>query len=232
MRSTPEVDGHEAGREGRAAEEVTGGVRKEHAFGAERIRGHAEPRVISLQKNAMAGSETRKTCAGDARESGFRFTNRRRPGSQDPVELVGTDRRCDVRCVDRLFDLTVEKVWDGAVPKMTTDGRREAAGESLFLGARAGWKRDDVFRRMMESRGAGEKLRTKHFRVRNNGKHARLLVHMVHRGHPVATRDQPKSGILNRLQFPFDDAGADHGPPDAGGVVVDGTDVHFERVEK
>ena len=49
---------------------------------------------------------------------------------------------------------------------------------------------------------------------------ARLLVDVVLRRHPVTASHQPQSGILDRLQLPFDDAWPGHRPPDAGGVII------------
>ena len=87
MRPAPKVDGNEASRVGRAGEEVTRGMRKETAFGAEGIRGRAEPGLVATQLDAMPGPETRKAGADDARERGFRRTNRRRV-----VWWMGQDR--------------------------------------------------------------------------------------------------------------------------------------------
>ena len=87
VRPTPKVDWNETSREGRAREKVTRGVRKKTAFRAEGIRGRAEPSLIATQLEAMSGPETRKAGADDARERGFRRTNRRRV-----VWWMGQDR--------------------------------------------------------------------------------------------------------------------------------------------
>ena len=92
-------------------------------------------------------------------------------------------------------------------------------------------KGDNRLGRMLKARSAGKKLRTKHVRMFDNGNDASFLVDMVRRGHSMAARDKPQSGILHRLQFPPDDAWPGHGPPDAGGVVVRRADEHLEGVE-
>ena len=88
VRPAPKVDGNEVSWVGRAGEQVARGVRKEAAFGAEGIRGRAEPGLVATQLDAMPGPETRKAGADDARERGLRRTNRRRTGSQNPVRLI------------------------------------------------------------------------------------------------------------------------------------------------
>ena len=199
VRPTPKVDWNETSREGRAGEEVTRGVRKKTAFRAEGIRGRAEPSLIATQLNAMSGPETRKAGADDARERGFRRTNRRRSGSQNPVRLIRTNRRSDVCSVDGFLDLTVEDVWNGATAKMLTDGRKISTGESVLHETRARWMRNDDLGRMLKARGAGEELRAEHIRVSHNGDDACFLVDVIQRRHSVTAGHQPKGGVLDGL---------------------------------
>ena len=100
MRPTPKIEDDERSRERRTAEKMASSVREKAAFWAERVRSRAESRLIVSQLNAMAGAEARETSAGDTRERSFRFPNRRRTGSQNPVWLVGTNRFRDEGRVD------------------------------------------------------------------------------------------------------------------------------------
>ena len=199
VRPAPKVDGNEVSWVGRAGEQVARGVRKEAAFGAEGIRGRAEPGLVATQLDAMPGPETRKAGADDARERGLRSTNRRRTGSQNPVRLIRTNRRSDVCSVDGFLDLTVEDVWNGATAKMLTDGRKISTGESVLHETRARWMRNDGLGRMLKARGAGEELRAEHIRVSHNGDDACFLVDVIQRRHSVTAGHQPKGGVLDGL---------------------------------
>ena len=202
------------------------------ALGTKVVRGRADTSLISFQVNAMAGAKLRQAGTFSAREGAFSSTNLRRPGSQNPVMLIRTDRLTNDGSVDVLLRFLVEEIWDGAAAKMMLNRRSEAAGQSLLHTARTRRTRDDGFGRMMKTGGAGEELGAKHIRVVNYRDDARFLVDMIRRRHTMTACDSPKGSVLHRLQFPLDDGGPHHRPPDASGIIVRRPHVRLEGLEK
>ena len=164
-------------------------MRMKVAIRAGFVVGPAETKAVVVQRAAKAGTELRHSPTGEAREVALRGMNQRRAGLQDPVGAAGVDVVADDFGVDFVLDRVEGAGRDDSIRQERFDRVPTFRAQRVLHQARAMMEQDDVMRRVIRLKAAGEELGRKKMEMLLDRKERRLRVKMFDRSSLVGAGD-------------------------------------------